>query len=170
MLIEIYVQSFCNKQLIETMNRTVCFVCRKAVGTGVKNQNKIQIFVIIHLRINVFSCITGMKHYYMCAVLKHRIRGSRLDICIEMCAQWGLDWQKSKWVEVKVDTEGGKAVSQTCVCRGGGGMKSGCGSWWWSSTWPVILFVKTVKWELNPEMLVFRFKYAAFRQLLLLSS
>lgn len=30
----------------------------------------------------------------MCALLKHRISGSRLDICIEMCAQWRLDWQK----------------------------------------------------------------------------
>lgn len=54
----------------------------------------------------MFSCITGMKHYYMCALLKHRISGSRLDICIEMCAQWRLDLQKkSLWVEVKVDTQ-----------------------------------------------------------------
>lgn len=33
----IHVQSFCNKQLIETMNRTVCFVCRKGAGTGEEN-------------------------------------------------------------------------------------------------------------------------------------
>lgn len=30
--IEIYVQSFCNKQLIETMNIKVWFVCHKTVG------------------------------------------------------------------------------------------------------------------------------------------
>lgn len=97
MFIEIYVQSFCNKQLVETMNKTVCFVCRKAVGTEVKickllkcspkqNSNKCYTsenkemllkYVILHQRhvalLLIHVCITKTCYWVQARHLSRRV-------------------------------------------------------------------------------------------------